>query len=74
MTMIVHYDAALDILYLAARSDLPYHAAELAPEVQVEMAEDSGQPLGVEIRHASQVLREVLPALLRNAERLIPRS
>ncbi len=66
MSLQVSYDEKADVLYLA-RPGKEAESVEAAPGVTLEY-DASGGLLGVEILHASRVLRDVLRPLLAQVE------
>ena len=64
-TLKVHYDSKEDILWLA-KPGIEEEFRELHPWINIELDAD-GEPLGVEIFHASQLLKQVVEALAENA-------
>lgn len=63
----VHYDREEDILWLA-KPGVEDEFKELHPWVSIEL-DAHGEPVGVEISHASKLLKKVVEALAENAGR-----
>ncbi len=65
MTLKVHYDAEIDVLYLA-RAGLEQEVREIYPGLNLEI-DAQGELIGVEILRASELLKEVIGPLLEKA-------
>lgn len=63
MNMKVHYDAEVDVLYLA-RPGQEEEVVEVYPGLNLEL-DANGELIGVEIFHASQILKEVIGPLMQ---------
>ncbi len=66
MSLQVRYDPKVDVLYIA-RPGLEDEVVEVYPGVSLEM-DAQGQILGIEILHASKVLRDVVQPLRAKVE------
>ncbi len=60
----VRYDEQADVLYIHRRSG-PAVTEEVIPGVSVDLDEESGEVLGIEIVNASRVLAPLLEGLRR---------
>ncbi len=60
----VRYDEQADILYIHRR-DGPAVSEELLPGVSLDIDEESGEVLGIEICEASQILAPLIEGLKR---------
>jgi len=65
MTLKVHYDPEIDVLYLA-RPGLEQEVREIYPGLNLEL-DAQGELIGVEILKASELLKEVIGPLLAKA-------
>lgn len=63
----VRYDEQADILYIHGRNGLAI-SEEVIPGVQVDVNEDSGEVLGIEICDASKVLAPLIDGLKAQAK------
>ncbi len=68
----VHYDSKEDILWLA-KPGIEEEFRELGPWINIEL-DAEGYPLGVEIFHASRLLKRVAESLAENARKAEPAS
>lgn len=59
----VRYDAESDVLYIHGHSGLAI-STELIPGVTVDMDEESGEVLGIEILNASSILSPFVESLI----------
>jgi uncharacterized protein YuzE len=65
MILKVHYDAEIDVLYLA-RPGQEEEVVEAYPGLNLEL-DANGELIGVEIFRASQLLKEVIGPLMHKA-------
>ena len=65
MSLKVHYDPEVDVLYLA-REGQEQDAVEVYPGLNLEISA-SGELIGVEILQASHLLKNVIGPLMRKA-------
>ena len=65
MTLKVHYDAEMDVLYLA-KLGLEQEVREIYPGLNLEL-DAQGEVIGLEILKASELLKEVIGPLLAKA-------
>ncbi len=63
MSLKVNYDSQVDILYLAKEGQ-EEKVVEIYPGVNLEM-DANGELIGVEILHASKMLKEVIEPLMQ---------
>ena len=66
MSLKVHYDSEIDVLYLA-REGQEEEVIEVSPGLNLEL-DASGDLIGVEILQASQMLKDVITALSKRSD------
>jgi uncharacterized protein YuzE len=65
MSLKVHYDAEVDVLYLA-REGQEEEVVEVYPGLNLEL-DASGELIGVELLNASELLRQVIGPMMLKA-------